>query len=140
MTDSKPTKTKSAWIKHKIHEDILLPSGMYVDISIPNLPAMIKSGQLPNPLLDVATKAATDQEVPEDLFEKLDELNTFLVSKTVVKPEITVDEVNDLPAEDLDMLIGFATRSRDLDAAGNHIAGLEKIPSFRRFRGLDSSG
>jgi len=139
-TATQSKKSKSAWVKSAVHEDVTLPSGFKVDIKLPNLPSLIKSGALPNELVDVATKAATDQEIPPDLFERLDEFNTFLVSKTVVKPEIAEEEVNSLPAEDIDMLVGFATRTRDTDAVGHHIAGLETIPSFRKFRGLDGSG
>ena len=135
----KQTKSKSAWIGSKVHKDITLPSGFQVDIELPNIPALIKSGALPNELVDVATKAATEQDIPEDLFEKLDEFNNFLVSVTVVKPEIKPEDVHDIPSEDIDMLVGFATRTRDMDAVGHHIAGLEKIDSFRQFRGLAPS-
>lgn len=132
-------KTKAAWTKKKVHSDITLPSGMVVDITIPNLAALIKADALPNDLLSVATKAAVKQEVPDDLFQQMDDLNTFLVSKSLVAPEITADEVNTVvPAEDIDMLVSFATRRIDVDAVGHQLAGLETVPSFRRFRGLDA--
>jgi hypothetical protein len=133
------SKSKAAWKSKKVHEDITLPSGMKVDITIPNLSALIKADALPNNLLDVATKAATNSEVPDDLFEQMDDLNTFLVSKSLVKPALTAEEVNDVvPAEDIDMLVSLATRRIDIDAVGHQIAGLETIDSFRRFRGLDA--
>ena len=136
-TPKSQTKSKSAWIKARLHENVTLPSGFQVDIELPNLPALIKSGSLPNELVEVATKAATEQEIPPDLFERLDEFNTYLVAKTVVKPEVAEEDVNKLPTEDIDMLVGFATRTRDMDAVGKHIAGLETIDSFRKFRKLD---
>lgn len=132
-------KSKSAWTGRKVHTDITLPSGMKVDITLPNLPALIKSGALPNELIEVATKAATNKDIPEDLFERLDEFNRFLVAKTVVKPAITEDEVDQLPSEDIEMLVEFATRQRDMDAIGHHYAGLETVDSFRQFRRLDAS-
>lgn len=129
--------SKSNWKKSRVHEGITLPSGVAVDIQIPNLPALVRGGALPNDLLEVATKAAVSGEVPSDLLEKLDDYHKFLVAKTVVKPEVSEEEVNDLPTEDIEMLVGFATRARDTDAIGHHIAGLEKVAEFRQFRGLD---
>lgn len=134
----KQSKTKTGWIAAKVHEDVTLPSGFQVDITIPNLSALIKADALPNDLVEVATKVAVNQEPPPDLFEQMDQLNTFLVSQTVVKPAVTPEEVNALPAEDIDMLVAFATRRTDIDAVGHQIAGLETIPSFRRFRGFDA--
>jgi hypothetical protein len=139
MTGTAQAKSKTNWQKASVHEDVTLPSGFVVDIKLPNLAALIKSGALPNDLIEVASAAAAAGEVPPELFEKLDEFNRFLVAKTVVKPEIAEEEVNSLPTEDIDMLVGFATRTRDMDAIGHHIAGLEKIDSFRKFRGLESS-
>lgn len=131
--------TKINWKKAKVHEDITLPSGAVVDVVIPNLPALIKAGQLPNKLIEVATAAATTGQVPEDLLERLEEYHRFLVSKTVHAPTITDEDVNDLPYEDIEMLVQFATRQIDTDAIGHHLAGLETVDSFRRFRGLDAS-
>lgn len=131
--------TKTNWKKARVHEDITLPSGAKVDIVLPNLPALAKSGALPNELVEVATKAASTGEVPPDLLEQLDAYHKFLVVHTVHKPEITTEDVPELPAEDVDMLIQFATRQIDTDAIGHHLAGLETVKSFREFRGLDSS-
>lgn len=136
---SKQSKTKTGWVKSKVHEDITLPSGFKVDIELPNIPSLIKAGALPNELVEVATKAAVTNDIPEDMFEKMDDFNNYLVSVTVVNPKITPEDVKDLPSEDIDMLVGFATRTRDMDAVGHHIAGLETIKSFREFRGLTPS-
>lgn len=139
-SDTPTATTKTAWKKNAVHEGITLPSGTIVSIKIPNLPAMLKAGQLPNDLIEVATKAATEGKVPDDLLEKVEEYNRFLVAATVVSPAITEDDVADLPPEDIEMLVSFATRQRDLDAVGHHLAGLETVDSFRRFRELDSRG
>lgn len=132
------TLNKTDWKKKRTHE-VTLPSGAEVEIAIPNLPALVKGGALPNDLIEVATKAASTGEVPDDLLERLDDYHRFLVAETVVSPEIKVEEVNDLPTEDIDMLVQFATRQRDMDAIGHHLGGLETVDSFREFRGLDSS-
>lgn len=132
--------TKAAWKKARVHEGITLPSGTQVSISLPNLPALVKSGQMPNDLVKVATNAAATGQVPDDLMEMMDGYNRFLVSRTVVDPEILEDDVNELPVEDIEMIVGFATRQRDMDAVGHHLAGLETVQSFRTFRELDARG
>lgn len=131
--------TKAQWKKDRVHDGITLPSGAIVSIRIPNLPLMVKTGQLPNPLVEVATTAAATGQVPPDLLERLEEYNRFLVAHTVVEPKITEEDVDDLPYEDIELLVQLATRSTDMDAVGHHIAGLERVESFRQFRGLDSS-
>lgn len=136
------TKSKSGWIGAGVHKDITLPSGYRVDIKLPNLAALVKSGQLPNELLQVSQKVAqasqAGDEIPDDLYDKMQTFNEFLVSRTIVKPEITDADVSDLPAEDVEMVVGFATRRLDFDAVGHHLAGLEAVDSFRTFRGLDA--
>jgi hypothetical protein len=47
--------SKSKWKAAKAHE-VTLPSGAEVKIELPDLAKMIKGGQVPNELLDVATK------------------------------------------------------------------------------------
>ncbi len=133
------SKTKLAsWIKAKRHE-ITLPSGTVVAIELPNLPALIKGGNIPNQLLDVALNVSNSpgNVTKEDIAQQAD-FFTFLVAKTVVDPEITEEEVADIPYEDQEMIVEVATRQRDLDALGHHLAGLERQSEFRKFRGLDS--
>lgn len=131
--------TKNQWVKQGVHEDVTLPSGAKVTIKLPNVSELIKSGQLPNDLIKVATeyvaKGAT-AELPDDLNDKVAEYNRFLVALTVHEPKITPDDVPSLPAEDLDMIVSFANRQIDIDAVGHHLAGLEAVDSFREFRGL----
>lgn len=139
MSETKSnTVTKGQWKKSATHEGITLPSGAVVDIRIPNLPAMVKAGKLPNQLVEVATQAAATGQVPDDLLERLDEYNNFLVVNTVAAPEVEESDVPDLPYEDVEMIVAFATRQIDTDAIGHHLAGLETVDSFRRFRGLDA--
>lgn len=131
--------SKSGWTKTKLHKGIMLPSGAVVDIQIPNITEMAKSGELPNKLLEVATKVAMQQEIPEDYLSQLYDFQAFLVTKVVVNPAVTEEDVPNLPAEDVVHLVQYATRERDMDVLGHHIAGLEKIDEYRRFHNLDRS-
>lgn len=138
--------SKAQWKKAKVHEDITLPSGAKVDIQLPNLAQLIKGGQVPNQLLEIATKIGTgtlkvddDEAASPELIGQVNEFHAFLVSQTVVKPEITQQEILDeeIPTEDVSMLVQFALRERDTDVVGHHLAGLETVDTFRKFRGLD---
>lgn len=127
----------TTWKKNKQHE-VTLPSGTKVTIQIPNLPLLIKAGQIPNKLLDIVTKAqsGTIEITPELIAEQAD-YTAFIVTKTVVDPVISEEDIPELPYEDVECVMDFAMRNRDLDAVGHHISGLEQVDSFRRFRGLD---
>lgn len=141
--------SKAAWKKSGIHT-VTLPSGAVVDIRIPNLAQMAKAGELDNDLLasavpDVASTSATASEkqlTPEEKranLVKLADFHAWLVSITVVEPKLSPDEVGDaVPTPDIEVLVEFASRRRDIDAVGHHIGGLEVSAEFREFRGLDA--
>jgi hypothetical protein len=61
----------------------------------------------------------------------------FLLPKMVLEPTITPEDVKDIPTEDKEMLVAFANRARDLDAVGHHLAGLERLADWRRFRNFE---
>ena len=131
--------TKASWKKAAVHEGITLPSGTVVSIKLPNRPLMIKTGQLPNTLVEdalAAQSATSNATVTREMIEQQWEYYSFLVSRTVVEPAITQEEVAEIPAEDIEMIVEFATRQRDIDAVYSHIAGLDKLDSFRKFRSL----
>lgn len=135
MTPSRTTT--AAWKKAKTHT-ITLPSGTSVDIQLPNLPLLMKAGQIPNPLVELVTKVQTDPNLtvtPEMMKEQYN-FTRFIVAVTVVEPKITEDDVDELPSEDIEMIVDFAMRNRDVDILGHHLAGLETHADFRRFRGL----
>ena len=139
---SKTTKTQ--WFKAKRHEGVTLPSGTVVTVQIPNLPLMLKTGQLPNQLVEAAVSqqnlaAKGNLEVTREMIEEQWDYYSFLVSKTVAEPELTQEEVAEIPAEDVEMLVEIATRQRDMDAVYRHLAGLEQQETFRQFRGLFAS-
>lgn len=132
-------RSKEAWKAAKRHE-IILPSGTEVAIEIPNLPKLIKAGQIPNNLLDAAIGAQSGElQITADLIKEQWDFYTYLVARTVVDPVLEEADVSDIPYEDVEMLVEIATRNRDMDAVGRHLAGLDKQESFRKFRGLDRS-
>ncbi len=129
--------TAAQWKKNKQHK-ITLPSGTVVEIVLPNLQFLMKTGQIPNGLVELVTKVQTTPDLtvtPEMMKEQYD-FTRFVVARTVVAPKITEDDVDDLPAEDIEMVMDFAMRNRDVDILGHHLAGLETQADWRKFRGI----
>lgn len=130
----------SAWKKAAVHT-IRVPSGEFIEVKIPDLPAMIEGGQIPQNLLDAALSAASgkDQQHPTvELIKQQKEFTDHLVKVTVVTPTLSDADLSDIPYEDKELIVEIAMRQRDLDAEGSHIAGLDTSEKFRRFRGLSS--
>lgn len=130
-------RDKQGWKDAKVHA-VVLNSGVEVDITIPNLPLMIKTGQIPNDLVELAlgVMQGTVKVTAEMTAEQAD-FFAMLVSKIVVDPPVEPEDYADLPYEDVEMLVEIGTRQRDLDALGRHIGGLHTSAEFRRFRSLD---
>jgi hypothetical protein len=146
--------SKSAWKKAAVHT-VTLPSGMEVDITVPSLSKLAKLGKLENALLSDATPApiegqevvAPNPDAPPTVEERkkaladLADFQSWLVSITLVDPKLTPEEVLEyVPTEDLEVLVEFATRKRDMDVKGHHLGGLEKSADWREFRGLPPLG
>lgn len=133
------TVSKAAWKKAGTHT-IRLHSGVYVDIRIPDLPALIEAGHIPQNLLDAALGAVgasgEESKPTKELIVQQREFTDKLVQLTVVNPELSDEDVKDVPYEDKELLVAIATRQRDFDAEYKHIGGLDTSDSFRRFRGL----
>lgn len=130
-------KSAAAWKKAGAHA-VVLNSGAVVKVRIPNLPQLVETGELPNDLIDVAIDLASGkEEVTTEHIKDQARFYRALISRTVVEPKITEDDVPDLPFEDVELLAELATRRRDIDAVGNHLGGLDASPKFRKFRGLD---
>lgn len=137
-----PTKPKdaAAWGGKKYH-NVVLPSGAEVTIIVPNLPALVKTGQVPNDLIESAVGVMQGTvEITAELLAEQADFYTKLVALTVSEPAITESDVADLPYEDVEMLAEIATRQRDVDALGRHLAGLHTSKEWRTFRGLDLGG
>lgn len=139
--------SKSAWKKAGVHT-VTMPSGAVVDIRIPNLAQMAEAGELDNELLQYAIPDKSSEEPEKELtpeekkanLTKLAQFHAWLVSKTLVDPAVTPEEVPSVvPTPDLEVLVELASRRRDMDVVGHHIGGLEVSAAFRKFRGIDSS-
>src|SRR5688572_609159 len=119
--------TLAGWKKAASHPDVLLPSGVRVAVKVPDLAALIETGEIPNNFMDVITEMAArmkEKKAPTvDEMKKDREFERILVAKTVVEPTVAPEDVDDLPVEDREMLVAIAMRQRDLDAEGEHIAG-----------------
>lgn len=139
MTDTAAPKPASvaSWKKARKH-NILCPSGVRVDIVIPDLPRMIEAGNIPQHLLDAALGVATDAESKPsaDLIKQQREFSDVLVMLTVEEPKLSEADLPDIPFEDRELIVALATRQRDIDAEGEHIGGLMKSDKFRKFRGF----
>ncbi len=138
MSEQTAKRSKAAWKKAKRH-DVTLPSGFEVEVEIPNLPQMVKTGQIPNDLLDAALGAIKQQQITPDLIKEQADFFNLLVTTMVKDPVITVEELenDEIPYEDVELLVEIGTRQRDLDALGRHISGLHKVEEWRKFRGWD---
>lgn len=128
----------AGWKKAAKHYP-LCPSGARVGIRIPDLPALIEAGDIPQHLLEAALGVASggeDTKPTVDLIKQQREFTDILVMMTVVEPSLKEADLPDVPYEDKEFLVAVATRQRDVDAEGEHIGGLSKSERFRRFRGL----
>lgn len=128
--------TKTGWKKAKVHEGVTLPSGTVVSVTLPNLAQMLKAGDIPNQLLEQALSLRTAKTIDADAIDKSWEFAVKIVPATVAEPRITEEDVSDLPIEDVEMLVAFATRNTDTDAVGHQLGGLETLRSFRAHRGI----
>jgi len=136
-TDQKKATTLSAWKKNAVHT-VTLASGTEVDLKVPNLPELVAAGEFPNHLVDTAIAVASgDRKVTAEEVAQQAEFYRELVSRAVVNPALTVEDVKDIPFEDVELISAIATRQRDIDALGHHIAGLDQNADWRKFRGLD---
>jgi hypothetical protein len=128
--------TAAGWKKSAVHT-VTLPSGFVAKIRIPDLPALIESGAIPQGLTDVAISVASGMK-PErptaDLIAQQRKFTDVLVMKAVVEPALSEDDLSDIPFEDKEMIVEISTRQIDFDAEGHHLAGLEKSAKFRQFR------
>lgn len=143
MSTTPSTTSKSAWKKAGVHT-VTLPTGAVVKIRIPNLAQMAQAGELDNDLLQYAVPSLPEnpeeEPSPEQKKENLTKLANFhqwLVSKTLVEPTLSPEEVKEtVPTPDLEVLVELASRRRDMDVVGHQIGGLEVSADWRKFRGI----
>lgn len=155
--------TKSRWLAANDAGPhyAVLPSGLdpdgdhsYVRLTVPDPAALTRSGKLPKELHEAAVVFANHPDGPDELMREIvvsaavrgagqdalarlisagEELGYHLIAEMLVEPEITVEEAKTLPEMDRRMLLGFAERRRNVDAAGNRlpIITLDDWLSFR---------
>lgn len=144
MADAaKPSNSKlNKWKSRKRHT-VMLPSGMEVDIELPDLVNMIAAGEVPNSLLQAASKQSTAQveaEFDPKAFESEAEFVRFILARTLKDPEVEPADVDEIPYEDKATLMEFVNRVRDTDILGRQIGGLHTNAEFRKFRELGPLG
>jgi hypothetical protein len=137
MSEEVKTVTAAGWKKAAVH-NIMLPSGVRVDFKVPDLPALIEAGQIPQSLIEAAldTLSGSDERPTPEMIAQQREFTDRLVQIAVVNPKLSDEDVKDVPYEDKEMLVELATRQRDMDAEYKTLGGLEKSENFRRFRRL----
>jgi hypothetical protein len=153
----KPT-SKTAWAKSNDAGPHLavLPSGAVVKFVIPDAAALLRNGRIPNHLREAAVIFTSHPDGTDELMRELvitsalrgpgqdtianviqagRDLANVLVAEMVVEPEITVDDLEAglLPELDLRMLLEFAERLRNTDAAGNELP-ITTQETWARFR------
>jgi hypothetical protein len=123
---------------------------MVVIARIPNVAMLIKADAIPQHLLEVAMRDAMGQPLvpsqngeaaegePEptlstELMKQAVELQEWLVTQMVIEPALEVEDLEELPQEDVDMLVAIAQRNRFRDAAGVRL-GVMPLDEAERFR------
>jgi hypothetical protein len=144
-------RSKTAWARKAVHL-VTCPSGMEVKIRIPNLGLLLEGDALPQTLRNAALQELVDpmsarvaRGAPEgnggapavslDEVRELYDLHKWLVVQTVIEPALALEDLPELPQEDLEMLTQLATRERTTDAAGRSL-GTEPLSRWETFRGF----
>lgn len=149
--------TAGSWKKRGGPHRITLPSGMRVTARVLGLSQLARLEGLPEDLTDAVVvhvvnlekgglPAAIGAELSkaghgdEDAAEKANQyiadfgrLTKHLVAEALVEPELKVDELDEVPEEDLEMLMRIVTGRQGFDAAGVRI-GVEPLDAWATFR------
>jgi hypothetical protein len=136
------------WVAAGVHH-AELATGVWVKIRFPDLATLVAAQRVPDTLRQVASETflrqveieTGDKSEPLNLAKlgELYDLNMWLVSQMLVEPTLTADEVKQLPAEDLDVLIELALRERDTDARGR-VLGVAPVAQFQEPGGVAAGG
>jgi len=122
---------------------------MVVTVRIPDLSAMLAMGEIPDRLRHAALlQAFKDEKDPplalqtnddgspvldHELVKGFYDLRGHIISKTLVDPVLSQEDVLELPVEDRDLIYAIAMRERDTDARGVRL-GVEPLSKWERFR------
>ena len=144
------------WKRRGGPHTVTLPSGMRVTARVLGITSMARLEGLPTDLTDAvvlhvanleqgglpavigAELAAqkTDPEAAARLAKHVADfgrLTRHLVAEALVEPKLTVDELDDIPDDDLDLLMRIVTGRAAFDAAGVRI-GVEPLDAWATFR------
>jgi hypothetical protein len=144
--------TKDGWRQRGLHR-VTLPSTQRVLLRIPDLAKLLEGpdAAVPTHLLSIALREVIDQaDAARTLVDQikagqtdeavktvgeLNELDRWIVTQTVVEPEVTLEDVEAglVPPEDMAMIAAIARRERFTDARGVTI-GVVPLDDFAVFR------
>jgi hypothetical protein len=135
-------ESKTAWKRRTVH-NVTLETGMQVRIKFPDAGELIRQDALPDELIHIAfmdqfapdklREIIGDAKEEADLLKNFNELGDRLAVEMLVDPKLTLDELRQIPQEDLDMLKQIAMRERDTDARGVKL-GVVRLDVFATFR------
>ena len=155
LADDRPVVTAEQWM-NTIH-DAILPSGRRVRFRDVTLVELIQHDSLPEDLLELALAewgrpgAATEQalqplqELPEDaskaqrakagkqsrqVVDRIRAVNRQLIALALVEPEMTAEQLDQVPYADLELLTALINRKTSYDAAGRHV-GVVPLDRFQ---------
>jgi hypothetical protein len=159
-------RKKAAWKKASDRgpHTATLPSGTEVTFVIPDQTALVRADMLPDRLAEMAILAVSYPDGPEGYLSDLGvqamsdpeksaklkdalkqglELRDWLVSEMLVDPKLTPEEVGsgDFPPADIEMLVAFAERKKNVDAKGVKlpITVLETLAPFPSRRAVEEA-
>lgn len=143
---STKSDSKTAWKQRNDAgpHTAVFPSGARLTFRVPDDSALLRAGRLRDELrttavlvaghpggaegymADLVTHAMLDAEREQRVVQVIEhglEIQNELVAEMLVEPKVTAEEVGrgDFPAMDVRMLLEFAERRRDTDAAGNRL-------------------
>jgi len=155
-TDETWAGTGASWKKRGGPHRLTLPSGMRVLARVLGLTSLARLEGLPEDLVDAVvlhvanlehgglpaviaadlSNAATDPAVAARVAKRINDfgrLTKHLVAAALEKPKLTVDELEEIPEDDLEMLMRIVTGRQSFDAAGVRI-GVEALDAWATFR------
>lgn len=124
--------TASGWFRPPATEVMELPSGNVARLRRPSVLAMMKTGQIPNPLIEAAAAVASGTASPD--YQRTAELIDFLTAAAFVEPrvvlegptvdgELHIDEISDA---DKKFVVAWAqSEARAIDTFHGERAGVE---------------
>lgn len=133
--------TLSSWKKTGVIRGVTLPSGTIVDLRPLSLETHLTFGRTPDALRVIAisdvraklgNRDISNEERADALAQHVAHQRPLLV-EMIVSPEVTEDDLAELPEQDIEWLIAFSNRAVTEDAAGRAL-GVEPLNRWATFR------